>query len=410
MANYVLWGKDRKTGLNAKQDGSVPLSTKNGDWDDRDTRCESLDGLMEQATFSETQLSPLTAPQTKVKREVFSREKELARCPDYIKPTLIDLWRQIDELDLGIGLWEEAHGRRDTPPRKELVGKFGAEEIAAIQEATTHWGQFLYLKKRHQLVELRRQQYTLRDSYVEPKQVRGTSGAQMAAPDPMMDEDIEVLPLGAWNKSVAAALVFQSIEKLVPDNFGEEELRLISELYWEKKNYTAAPTTFFVDFREPEHVYEMLQAFWDLDKEKNNTEKLEDGAGYLVRALKYYIAAADLTEVQREVLRQKMNKVKNVDIAATINKQFGKSYTTNYISTIFRQRIIPKINEAARNHEEVISQIFFPEEFKQCNCCKKVLLKSSTNFMKKARSADGFANKCKKCDKASRQGGKYEAS
>ena len=53
MGNYVLWGKDRTTGLNAKQDGSVPLTSRHGDWDAETTKIESLDALMESPTFNE---------------------------------------------------------------------------------------------------------------------------------------------------------------------------------------------------------------------------------------------------------------------------------------------------------------------------------------------------------------------
>jgi hypothetical protein len=98
----------------------------------------------------------------------------------------------------------------------------------------------------------------------------------------------------------------------------------------------------------------------------------------------------------------KLGKEKNIDIADKINKKWGKSYTANYISTIFRQRIIPKINEAAAYHVKLASNVFFEEEFKTCTCCKKTLLLDSDNFTKKARSKDGYTTRCKKCEKESR--------
>ena len=98
-----------------------------------------------------------------------------------------------------------------------------------------------------------------------------------------------------------------------------------------------------------------------------------------------------------------MHKIKNVDIAAEINKKYGKTYTANYISTIFRQRIIPKINEAAKYHEKIISNIFFEEEFKTCCACGRVLLRDTTNFTRKARSKDGLTSRCKECEKKARQ-------
>jgi hypothetical protein len=64
-----------------------------------------------------------------------------------------------------INYYELAHNRRKNPPRADLVDKFTEEEQTTLQEKTTHWNQYKYLKKRHELVELRREQYTLRDFY-----------------------------------------------------------------------------------------------------------------------------------------------------------------------------------------------------------------------------------------------------
>jgi hypothetical protein len=102
----------------------------------------------------------------------------------------------------------------------------------------------------------------------------------------------------------------------------------------------------------------------------------------------------------------KLNKKKNTDIAWDINHKYGKTYTSNYISTIFRQRIIPRINDAAKYHEKVISNIFFPEEFKTCCHCGETMLRDPVNFTRKSRATDGFSSRCKKCEREARQGGK----
>jgi hypothetical protein len=90
MGNYVLWGKDPITGLNAKQTGEVDIHTKHDTWDK--TEVESLDGLMEQPTFNEATLQPLDSVPIKQKREVFSRKEALEKCPDYLRQTLLDLF------------------------------------------------------------------------------------------------------------------------------------------------------------------------------------------------------------------------------------------------------------------------------------------------------------------------------
>lgn len=112
---------------------------------------------------------------------------------------------------------------------------------------------------------------------------------------------------------------------------------------------------------------------------------------------------ADLNEMQSEILKMKCDKVKNPDIASYINKKYKKNYTANYISTIFRQKIIKQINEAAEYHLRLVENLFYPENFKECNCCGKTYLIDPKNFVRKTRSKDGFANRCKKCDKNDRE-------
>jgi hypothetical protein len=92
MGNYLLWGKDPVTGLNAKQAGIVDIETKHGTWD-RDSNIESLEGLMESPTFNEASLLPLDAiAPPKNKREVFSRKEALAKCPDFLVETFNHLF------------------------------------------------------------------------------------------------------------------------------------------------------------------------------------------------------------------------------------------------------------------------------------------------------------------------------
>ena len=141
--------------------------------------------------------------------------------------------------------------------------------------------------------------------------------------------------------------------------------------------------------------------FYELGDSAAEAE-FESNLPSLMDTLKFYMEMADLTELQREILDMKLRKVKNADIAFDVNKKWKKSYTPNYISTIFTQRIVPKITEAAAYHEKVVSCLFFEEEFKACSCCGEIKLRDADNFTRKARSKDGFSAKCKKCEKAAR--------
>ena len=403
MGNYVLWGKDPVTGLNAKQTGEVDIDTKHSTWDK--TEVESLDGLMEQPTFNEATLQPLDSVPIKQKREVFSRKDALAKCPDYLRQTLLDLFAQIDELDLLINYYELAHGQRKNPPREQLLAKFTEEQQQEFQQTITSWNQFKYLKMRHRLVELRREQYTLRDSFVTKILSQECGGPIVVMTDPDIDCEIEVLPLGTYNNTPVGGMIFGKQETLVPGYHSEENLKKIMELYWKKTKYAAGPNQHFIDFRDPEHVYQIFHQFFELEDAADVAE-FGSGLPFLMRTLEFYVERADLTDLQKEILEMKLKKVRNVDIAFEVNKKWGKSYTPNYISTIFRQRIIPKINEAAAYHEQVVSNLPFEEEFKTCTGCGRTLLRNADNFTRKARSKDGLTSRCKVCEKSARLGKK----
>ncbi len=408
MGNYVLWGKDRKTGRNVQQDKMVVINTKNGDWD-WDKTPESLEALMESPSWSETQIATPERPPLKTKKEVFSRQEALEKCPDHLVETFKELFKEIDAADLKVELYELAHGRRKKPIRPFLLGKFSEEEIAAANALVSHWTQYVYLKWRHQLIELRRQQYTLRDSFSNMVISSATPSVVEARPPRDFGDEIEVLPLGLVGQSRAANLIFRELDRLNPTEYDEEKLKLISDLYWKKKAYAPTPSQFQIDFREVEHVYEIFQLFYELEQSSEHIDDTVYGknTAALLDTLNYYIEIANLNNLQQDVLQLKLQKMNNNDIAVNINKKYNKTYNANYISTIFRQRIIPKINDAAAYHEQIVSNLFFPEEFKMCKDCGRWFLKDARNFTRKTRSIDGFITRCKKCEKIKRKGGNY---
>jgi hypothetical protein len=166
------------------------------------------------------------------------------------------------------------------------------------------------------------------------------------------------------------------------------------------------------DFRELDAVYQLYLFKEEFDERLEQVEIdhiVENNLANLLETLHFYEQIADLTDIQREILRLKEKKDKNADIASYINKKYGKSYTANYISTIFKQKIIVKINEAVKLHQDTIENCFFKENFKQCTDCGRILLLDGRNWVKKTRSKDGFQSRCKRCERELRQK-KKEAS
>ena len=398
LANYVLWGKNEE-GQNIEQEGFVELPRRNSTWTSQSV--ESLDELTESPTFNENVLSSLNSKfPSKKAREVFSRTNVRSSAPASLLPIFEALWRQIDEIELTLNFYELEHGKRTKDPRKELLDVFTEEDRAKIRQRALNISQFHYLKLRHLLVELRREQYTIKDSYSERVLLHNSNPPIQEENDKTFDSDIPIWPLGLNSDNQLSKLLFRKFDALAADKVSEKELKQISKFYWEKENEKLTWTKNSFDFENLESVYQLFLQLEELGEEE---QEFFSTTNLLIKTLWFYIEEAELTDVQREILNLKIKKEKNQDIAFYINKKYGKTYTVNYISTIFRQKIIPAINNAASYHKQIIRSLPFDEEFKVCTKCGRRLLRDPINFVRKSRAKDGLSNHCKACDKRERE-------
>ena len=245
-------------------------------------------------------------------------------------------------------------------------------------------------------MELRREQYTLRDSYrpsVLPKIFVSYSEKDDRV---IWGENIQVRPIGVLQNNPTSEKIFGE-DFPNPKLFGEKEIRKILEDFYD----LAAQERVFFDFCEEEHVYQLINFYEELE-ESAAREDFWGLTGKLLKTFEWYREKANLTEAQELILDLKMKKVKNQEIAARVNREFGKNYTTNYISTIFKKNVVKGICRAAKYHREIVKNLGKVKAFKVCNTCGRTLLICEDNFMKKANSIDGFAAKCKSCDKKRR--------
>lgn len=399
IANYILWGRKRSTDKNSVQDKEIQITTKAGIWD-KNAQIESLDGLLEQPTFNESSIITPNSPKWRYPKEIFSRENVRAELRG--QPLLQDfeeLWHRIDTLDLELNYYDLAHRKRTKPPRETLLARFTPEEAERIKERALKLSQFTYLKKRHLLVELRREQYTLRDTYAPTLQPHSTSPQNSILKSFYIDEDILCAPLGLkyktgdglWEK------LFPEDHFPSPSDFTQEEIERILKFYWARAEQVKTKPSF--DFRNQAHVQTALE----MEEQFKGQEDILSNSEEFYNTLNFYISRANLTEVQYDIIQLKKEKQLNNKISQYINKKYGKTYTDNYISTIFHQQIIPAICAAAKIHAEIVENLTFPENFKKCKTCGKIFLCNTDNFVRKARSTDGFSSQCKRCDKQARQ-------
>ena len=398
MGNYILWGRD-PDGQNSEQKGFVQLERRNSTWSTTQSNVGSLDELLETPTFNESELRQPNAPVYKTPKQNFSREEALHRAPPHIYDVLTDLFHRIDTLDLQINFYELDHGKRKNPPRDSLLNAFTPDELESLKARTKKWNQRTYLKRRHLLVELRREQYTYRDFYAEPIALH-PAPPNWDLENLTLETEIPVYPLGLHNSSP----LFLSFTQLCNNS---QDPKFRTEI--DSLNLPYQASDLCVDFRDPEQIYVILTL----------TEEIEDAAAatqanhsssllpQLLATLEYYIENANLSPIQRDILQFKRNSQKNTDIANYINSTYNKTYTANYISTIYRKKILPTIADAATYHEKLYFALDDPSNFKKCSTCGLYFLRSEDNFVHKSRAKDGFANRCKFCDKLARASAKH---
>lgn len=393
-ATYVLWGKD-PDGKNGDQKGIYELERKRSSWKKAQSsdKIKSLDELMENPAWNENEIISPNQPVSKIPREVFSRSETRKKAPAHLLANFEVLWKEIDRLELTLNFYDLAHDKRKNPPREELLKRFSEEEIESFKRRGTELPQYTYLKLRHDLVEKRQLQYIMKDSFSETVLPHSNPTPYTPADPPTFGNEIPVYPMGLLQDHPA---FFKPFSVMVPGSFGPDEQSQLSKYLWTGPEIVSP---YYFDFTNLDHVYNLLLQFSDLEEE--NFERLEDRS--LFKTLNFYIENAEFDEVQSLILDLKIKKTPNQKIADIVNPKFNKSYTANYISTIFRQKIIPQINDAAVFHKTLLENIFFPENFKPCTSCGRLLLRDSHYFVRKTRTKDGFSNRCKVCDKLDRE-------
>lgn len=355
IANYILYGKDKDTGESIVDRKEVQIKTKYNSYAKKEP--ESLDELIESPTFDE-RIFNTERNRYKVIKPKIDREK------DKDIPGIQELWRAIDRYQYIIDV---NTGKINDPD---------APKLTSLQ---------LY-KFKHMVIDMRRQQFYLKDMAKPTICMFGTSARKV-----YQSEDTS-LPWDLENSNFSIAPLGVLIGK---------DSKFYSPKDYRGPNYTYnTEAKFIIDFRNSDHIYYLLENYEDLRISADN--KPESTIGFLLDTLDFYTARAKLSEPKKIILEYKKHKLHNEVIKSRLEKDFGLTHSANYISTIWKQKICKEIADAAKLHYDYYLNREKPFAWKKCSQCDQIKLKDTREFMRKSRSSDGLASKCKECDKANR--------
>lgn len=415
IGNYILWGRIKDSngelGDNITKSGYIEIEDK-GKWNKKKT--ESLDNILDVASetgapiearynvTSDLSGSSDIKPMTRIPKANLSRDevrKELSqgrRKNDDLLAIFEDLWKEIDYLDYAIETYKIDHGMRKKDIREELVSRLDDEVKAKAEAFAAEMSGHRYGKVRRLLIDLRQEQYALRDMYAPTQYFQSSDKAYTGDKEGY----VAYLPFGLCWQDEVSKLVYK--ESVPTSAFSDENRKKISDrlAYYEDASYVTGAAGVF-SFVNAEHIALLVYSVNDL---RNETEAADlekrELLESLIRTYEFYTAAASLKPVPRRILELKELGQSNGEITESVNKEFNKTYAPNYISTIFTKQVCGVIAETAELHAETIHGIIGGlQNFKKCRECGKRLLLSDKNFNQQRNQLDGYMTKCKSCKK-----------
>lgn len=466
IADYILWSRD-ENGICISKNEDFELSSK---WSA--SQPDSMEAIMEAETHTPNFYTVGEIPPTLVRKQKFSRADALA---SPLAPHFKVLFDEIDRLDVLIAF---AMGKE---PREELVNRMEPSCLFALRAKAAKLSSKELQRARHDLVDLRTEQYELRDSYKpQLRNAKQPIGKVELAP-------LEIEPLGLWVEPTTTLGKFLWAEEPTPPTNEEERAKLAqalkrllartckhttmqtqtqnslhdglherevinlshatarsckqackqdtkqtpteehscqnedglqqravektshdSDCLHEREVKNSCQTderavTF--DLRDPNSWLQLLPYYNTIYNAKLEAEErhdIESEAPLLWNTIQYYFDRALMQAEYRLIVEMKSENWRNEDINNELRRRNLKTFSVNYISTIYKKRISKLLAQAVEAHYELALALDQPDEWKRCSKCGKLLHLDSNHFRRLGKSKDGFVGSCKQCDKKKR--------
>ena len=380
MASYILYGKD-ENGLNAVQRGEVSNgSTRYASYRRKVDENESLDAMLDNPMVQQHELKPLTSrniylkKKPSIQRPTYNPDGSIKNPGDSDIPGMVELWESIDYLSRVIAVSEGLV----TPNEKDtIVGN----------------PYHLYILK-HELIDLRRNQYFLKDGYKPTFRFLNPDHPSTQYNN-WSSDSAYWLPTAEWERRSRASLLPRPPVREDRTNpaTGAPETKWIVRrqiFNWENQSHVRA----FI--KHYSTLYQLLH------------EKLYTDGCFLLYDFEFYMKLANLSESRLFILDKVRLGYSLSQVVTALEKQFNISYTENYLSFILNTELPKKITSAAYRRRLIVETP--KSEQKVCRTCGRSLPNTPTFFTRDINRKDGLATRCKECDKALRiKGGKQKA-
>lgn len=377
MGSYILYGKDAD-GYNAVQRGEVTDGNKRfNSFRKTDDKLLSLDEVLDNPMADQQRLNPMTQRYIYIKkrpgirRPRYNPDGTLKDIGDGDIPGMDIIWDSIDRLEHFIAVNE---------------GKVPPREGDLIFEANSYR---LYQLK-HQLIDLRRHQYYLKDSYKPTIFFQALDHPKQQFIDWSSDATYW-MTLEEWHHKVDNQLIQKYSTNLEDYKTRINPATNAVEIQWIVRRHT-------FDWENAAHIralinhYESLYSYFK--------DKLQTYGRTLIFDFERYRAMTNLTDVRSFILDCKLHRIPYPDIAVLLHDKFNFTYNENHISEIAAREIPEKIALTVRKNNVILDTP--PSQLKRCFRCGRLLPRHPLFFTKNSGRKDGFCSNCKDCERLRR--------
>lgn len=154
----------------------------------------------------------------------------------------------------------------------------------------------------------------------------------------------------------------------------------------------------FVSLFNPKHVSALLCNYSKL--KEDTYSDLNSDARWMMIDLENGIDAClkDKYPIYYDLIIYKIDGMTNIDIQAKLQEDYGMTYSVEYLSTLYRNKIPKMIAE--HNQNEWLVWYYTEKEkgkWKRCSRCGSIKLAHNRFFSKNSTSKDKFYSICKEC-------------
>lgn len=378
MGSYILYGKD-ENGFNALQRGETydGNSRRFNSFRKAEDKVLSLDEVLDNPLADQQKLRPAheryvyTSRKTTIRRPKFDKKTgDLIDIGDGDIPGIQTVWDSIGRLEHWIAILE-----KKIPP----------DETHQVIEVDSYR---LYQLK-HQLIDLRRHQYYLKDSYKPTLHFAGCDHPKQQFIN-WAEDAAYWMPLDQWERKVGSALL-HTVSKDIKDYETRINSNGETEVRWIVRRHT-------FDWENPTHIKALINNYQIMyDYFKN---KLDTYGRTLIFDFERYREMANLSPIRNFILDKKIQRVPPQEISSLLQETFGLKYTENYIGHIVLHEIPEKIAAIAMRNRLLLDT---PEkDRKKCYRCGRSLPRSTLFYSHNHNRKDGFSSVCKECEKLRR--------